>query len=193
MNRAKQYDREKLLAAITDIFMEKGFEATSINEIVTRTKINKFSIYNEFGNKEKLYLASLDYCDSVNCSYVKESLTREPLGLSNIEDFFLKRIRFSVAQKGKECVFFNSIFEKNFLNKKIDQRINKFIVELNTLLCKCLESAQKRREISDNKDCKELANYFTCLTLGLVSIGTRRTNEEELRRMVKTALTIVKD
>ena len=193
MGRPKKYEREKILIVVTDLFREKGFEATSMSEIAARTKINKFSIYNEFGNKEKLFLASMDYCSSVICCYIKESLTKKPLGLSNIEEFFRKRIRFSIVQRGKECLFFNSIFENNFFNKRIEKRTNEFILELNTLMWKCLKSAQRRKEISSSKDCKELASYLTCFTLGLINTGMSKINENELIKLTKTALVVVKN
>jgi len=71
MNRPKQYDREEVLEKTTVLFWEKGFEATSMNDIVTRTGVQKFSIYNEFGDKEKLFLACMDHF-LLNYCFVEE-------------------------------------------------------------------------------------------------------------------------
>jgi TetR/AcrR family transcriptional repressor of nem operon len=60
MSRPKLYDRETVLEKATNLFWEKGFEASSLNELEARTGINKYSIYNEFGNKDKLFLACMD-------------------------------------------------------------------------------------------------------------------------------------
>jgi len=87
MNRPRQYDREEVLAKTTNLFWERGFEATSMNDIVTRTGVQKFSIYNEFGDKEKLFLACIDHYIR-NSSSVEEILAKKPLGLSKIEIFF---------------------------------------------------------------------------------------------------------
>ena len=53
MSRPREYDRDEVLEKTTNLFWEKGFEATSINEVVARTGLNKHSLYNEFGEKEK--------------------------------------------------------------------------------------------------------------------------------------------
>jgi len=113
MNRPKQYEREELLEAITNLFWEKGFEATSINEVVARTGVNKFSIYNEFGDKEKLFLACIDYYTCNSCSFVIKILTKKPIGLNNIEDFFELKIRYAAIHK-KGCLIFNSFVRKTY-------------------------------------------------------------------------------
>jgi len=61
MNRPKQYDRDEVLEKATDLFWEKGFEATSMNEMVARANLNKHSLYSEFGDKEKLFIECIDH------------------------------------------------------------------------------------------------------------------------------------
>jgi len=41
MSRPRQYDREEELEKTTDLFWERGFVATSMNEVVARTSQNK--------------------------------------------------------------------------------------------------------------------------------------------------------
>lgn len=48
---------ERLLNAATQVFLEKGFAATSVDEIAARAKASKLTFYNHFGNKEKLFEA----------------------------------------------------------------------------------------------------------------------------------------
>ena len=49
--------KERLLKAATEVFLEKGFAATSVDEIASRAKASKLTFYNHFGNKEKLFEA----------------------------------------------------------------------------------------------------------------------------------------
>ena len=49
--------KERLLIAATEVFLEKGFAATSVDEIASRAKASKLTFYNHFGNKEKLFEA----------------------------------------------------------------------------------------------------------------------------------------
>ena len=187
MNRPKQYDREELLETITNLFWEKGFESTSMNEVVARTGINRFSIYNEFGDKKKLFIACIDYYTCNSCNFAIKILTKKSLGLSNIKEFFEYKIRYATIHK-KGCLIFNSFSEQDVLNKEANLRINTFVSNLKTIFYDCLKAAQKKKELNNKKDCRESANYLTCFVFGLVSIGMKEASEEELRSMVDMAL-----
>ncbi len=58
--RTKKPNQEtalKILFAATDVFVEKGFEGSSINDIANHANINKSLIYHHFGDKEGLWKA----------------------------------------------------------------------------------------------------------------------------------------
>lgn len=195
MSRPKSYDRKKLLDSITKLFWERGFEATTISQIVARTKVNKFSIYNEFGNKEELFLACINYCNHSTCSYVKEILSKKPLSLKNIEIFFDYRINlyYSTSRKFRDCLIFNSITDRMILNKKTNLQINAYFSEIENLFNRCLSAAKKKKEISYDKDCKILANFLTCFTLGFVNIGFERTKKKNLKKIKSFVLSALKN
>src|SRR6195952_1396247 len=52
--------REQLLDVGRSLFAEKGFEATSIEEIAARASVSKPVVYEHFGGKEGLYAVVVD-------------------------------------------------------------------------------------------------------------------------------------
>jgi len=48
---------EKILQAAEGVFMSKGFDGSSINEIASQAQIHKSLIYHHFGSKERLWKA----------------------------------------------------------------------------------------------------------------------------------------
>ena len=52
--------REQLLDVGRALFAEKGFEATSIEEIAARAGVSKPVVYEHFGGKEGLYAVVVD-------------------------------------------------------------------------------------------------------------------------------------
>jgi len=193
MNRPREYDREEVLEKTTDLFWEKGFEATSMNEVVARTGLNKHSLYSEFGDKEKLFINCIDHYISNSSRFLSDILTRKPLGLSNIEAFFENRVSYAASEDCKGCLIFNSITEKETLSKEINLKIKSRITKIKAFFYNCLQAAQERKEISDDKNCKALADFLTCFTFGLVNIGKNETREKELRKIVNVALSAVKN
>jgi AcrR family transcriptional regulator len=52
--------REQLIATGRSVFAERGFDATSIEEIAARAKVSKPVVYEHFGGKEGLYAVVVD-------------------------------------------------------------------------------------------------------------------------------------
>lgn len=52
--------REQLIAVARSLFAEKGFDATSIEEVAARAKVSKPVVYEHFGGKEGLYAVIVD-------------------------------------------------------------------------------------------------------------------------------------
>lgn len=52
--------REQLIAVGRKLFADKGFEATSVEEVAARAKVSKPVVYAHFGGKEGLYAVIVD-------------------------------------------------------------------------------------------------------------------------------------
>lgn len=60
MPRPKSFDPDTVLAKAMGVFWEKGYDAASISDLTAAMGINRFSLYDTFGDKHQLYLKSLD-------------------------------------------------------------------------------------------------------------------------------------
>lgn len=58
--RPRKFDEAAVLDTLTDLFWDKGYEATSMADILTATGLNKSSLYNSFGSKKDLFRRILD-------------------------------------------------------------------------------------------------------------------------------------
>ncbi|MDA0967327.1 MAG: helix-turn-helix domain containing protein [Proteobacteria bacterium] len=52
MPRHTEYNKSDVITAATELFLRKGYEATSMSELVKTTGMNRHSMYKEFGDKE---------------------------------------------------------------------------------------------------------------------------------------------
>jgi AcrR family transcriptional regulator len=55
-----QMRRHIMLDAATELFLEKGFERTSLSDIISRSKGSRSTLYEQFGNKEGLLRAMIE-------------------------------------------------------------------------------------------------------------------------------------
>ena len=55
MARPREFDEEEVLQAALRLFWERGYEGTSVNDLLQATKLTKSSLYRTFGSKETLF------------------------------------------------------------------------------------------------------------------------------------------
>ncbi|MFE5588533.1 helix-turn-helix domain-containing protein, partial [Kitasatospora sp. NPDC056531] len=59
MARTKEFDPDAALQAALELFWRRGYEATSMADLVEGLGIARASIYATFGSKRELYLRAL--------------------------------------------------------------------------------------------------------------------------------------
>jgi TetR/AcrR family transcriptional regulator, transcriptional repressor for nem operon len=60
MARPREFDEETVLDAAMRCFWDRGYQATSVRDLVDKTGITGASLYNAFGDKRALYRKALD-------------------------------------------------------------------------------------------------------------------------------------
>ena len=54
--RPREYNEDNVMSALLGLFWDKGYEATSLSDIMTATGLRKGSLYSLFGGKRDMYL-----------------------------------------------------------------------------------------------------------------------------------------
>lgn len=61
MARPREFDEDKVLDAALATFWSKGFDGTSIDDLVRATKLGRASLYGAFGDKEALFSRVMEH------------------------------------------------------------------------------------------------------------------------------------
>ncbi|KRV50104.1 transcriptional regulator [Wenjunlia vitaminophila] len=59
MGRPRAFDTDQVIGAAAALFAARGYEGTSVDDLVTATGIHRGSLYKVFGSKRSLHLAAL--------------------------------------------------------------------------------------------------------------------------------------
>ncbi|NCF37776.1 MAG: TetR family transcriptional regulator [Gammaproteobacteria bacterium] len=63
MARPRQFDETLVIESLMNVFWEKGYEATSMQDLVAASGLLKGSLYGAFGDKHAMYLSALKHYD----------------------------------------------------------------------------------------------------------------------------------
>src|SRR5690606_2006768 len=105
MGRELTFDRDEKLKQAMRLFWAKGYEATSMQELVDALGINRFSLYDTYGDKRTLFLEALErYGESVMKRLV-EPLLAPDAGMGAISAY-LKNLGqgLAMASGGRGCL-----------------------------------------------------------------------------------------
>lgn len=74
MGRHREFDVEKTLDAVLDVFWLKGYEGASYTDLTHATGVERPGLYSAFGNKEAMFRLALDRYYTLYLQYFPKSL-----------------------------------------------------------------------------------------------------------------------
>ncbi len=89
--------RQAMLDAATALFLEKGFEGTSLSDIVERSKGSRSTLYEQFGNKEGLLRAMIESASDRIWQMIDFDKAEPALSESGLIDMGTRFVRASLA------------------------------------------------------------------------------------------------
>jgi TetR/AcrR family transcriptional repressor of nem operon len=192
MTRTKEYDRDEVLDAATQVFWDKGFKGTSVSDLVTATGLGKRSMYQEFGSKDSLFRECIDNYALRTNREINVILTQQPLGLQNIEAFFHNRIDYASSNECRGCMIVNSTIEKKLIKEEAFGQVQKYLSHYEEVFFQCLKAAQANGEIDPENDCRALSGYLSTFVAGMMVKSKTNPNKESLEELVELVLSTIK-
>ncbi|WP_303721626.1 TetR/AcrR family transcriptional regulator [Malonomonas rubra] len=180
----KAETRKAIITAAIQLFSEKGFDKTSIEDIARVAGIGKATVYTYFSAKSDIFMY---YCDDEleeAFSNLKKTRHENVSLLDQLIEFFLLKFNFVThnhefgRQLLQEMVFPREVNEKA---KEHNQRYFDFLEEL-------FLAAQQRGVLADNQDLFLLSVHFYSLYLGVLAgwYGGYAETTEEIESAMRT-------
>ena len=170
MARKKNYLREDVVRRAADLFWQKGYKASSVSDIVGATKLNTASLYKEFGDKDGLFEAALDYYRAQVMAPRFRILTESP-NMRGVEAFLKGVVKGAVKDDYRGCLMMNHLAQQHLISDEAAEKIGDFCRSMEALLEIALRTAREEGDLSDEKDPAGLASYIMCYVHGLVLYG----------------------
>ena len=112
-----------LLESATELFLSRGYDAVSLDDIVNHAGGSKASIYKYFGNKDGLFKAICDYrrtqfFKDISITYEQESVDLRTNLINTLLNFYTH------IQKPTNCSFMKLLMEQGQRNSDIARHIH---------------------------------------------------------------------
>ncbi len=189
MPKYKQFDRDKVLEAASVVFHEKGYNGTSIDEILTATGLSRSSLYDSFKDKHNLYLQSLEFYKSANDKKIQNLDEKNCNGLQKLESMFKGVVNhLSENPNDNGCLLVNAAAEMSKQCFKTSQVICNNKEEVQEIFTTWLIDAQEQKVVKLQKPAKVYGQFLYNTLCGLRVMSQSGANKTELSNVVKVAL-----
>lgn len=192
MPRPREFEPEEVVEKAMKLFWRKGYGATSIQDLVDETGVNRASLYATFGDKHSLFLRALArYTRSVVPSRAG-ILERPDSSLPQIREYFATlACDLSGPDHYLGCLMVNSAVELAVDDPEVAETVTDHLARLETAFAGALGRAVERGEIPEPSDVPALARFLMGAAQGLMVVGKANPDPRLLGDIVDGALRAV--
>ena len=172
-----------------EVFWRKGYEATSIQDLVDYMGINRGSLYDTFSDKHTLFLDAIAHYRHTVVEQAFARLAAPGASKQAIIDHFHAVVDRVIADgRPWGCLMTNTIVELSAHDSAIAARTQTNLQQIEDTFYKALVRAQQQDELKPDKDLRALARYLTASMQGLRVISKVTPDPDVLRDIVKVIL-----
>lgn len=176
IGRPIEYDPDQVVQAAMQAFWAKGYEATSLADLLDATGLSKSSFYQSFGSKKEMFERCLSrYADNL-VSTLNARLAASPSPVA-----FIGGMLTEYASEGARtalpmgCLAMNTASEYGQRDAEFAQWVDACITRVHSVFASAIERGQAMGEITGRQPAGVLATYVMTSRSGLgtmVKAGT---------------------
>ncbi|MFD5077817.1 TetR/AcrR family transcriptional regulator [Streptomyces sp. NPDC058371] len=193
MARTKEFDPDAALQSALELFWRRGYEATSMADLVEHLGIGRASIYATFGNKHELFLKALDrYRENRDPNLLRE-LSQPGPALPAVRTV-VRRFAAEAATEDRRltgCFVTNTAAELAPHDPAAARRVEHSWDHIETLLHAALVRAQAQGELAAGRDPRALARTLLVLLQGLRVVGKASADPARVLDAAEQTLTLL--
>jgi AcrR family transcriptional regulator len=163
--------RERLLAAATQLFSERGYAATDMAELAARAGVAKGSLYNYFSSKDELYHYVCMDGLARHRAAVYDGLDTSAGVVSQVRHIFAAGVRFAQAHPDYISLYLNvSSAGMARFAQQMSREVEKFTADhLKRMLRRGIERGEVRADIDVNLTAFLINSLYIIFVSSLVS------------------------
>jgi TetR/AcrR family transcriptional repressor of nem operon len=192
MPRPKQFNPDDALDKAMQVFWHRGYEATSMEDLLKAMALNRGSLYDTFGDKRQLFLKVMDrYCTAFVGP--KLALLDQPgPALPILHRFINGMIEGGLADPQRRgCFISNTVMELSPHEEEIAGTLRQALKMAEDAFFKALTRAKEQGELKDEKDPRALARFLTTMMQGTVVMIKAGTSADVVKQTAETGLSIL--
>ena len=192
MARHKEFDQDQALQKAMEVFWARGYEATSMQDLVEHMGINRQSLYDTFGDKHSLFLKALDRYHEVETRKLLEFIERPGSVKKAFRQLFGAVIDGSFTNgQQRGCLMNNSMSELAARCKATAEKTIRNMRTVEEAFYRALLRGKKDGELQHIREPRAVARFLYNNFQGLVLTAKATQDRKTLEDVVKVTLSVL--
>lgn len=184
----KQFNKDEALEKALAVFWERGYEATSMQDLIDCMGINRGSLYATFGDKHTLFVAALDMYDQRRHRLLGALERRHPPreAIRQVFRLFVDGVEDNVASKG--CFLTNCALELAAHDASVGSVVAKAQQDVEEFFVRMIRKGKADGTFPSHVKPTEVGRGLLAALLGLLVLVRSRPERTLLQSIVSDAL-----
>lgn len=187
VGRPRSFDEDQVLGAAMDVFWRKGYDGTSMADLLEATGLHKGSLYQCFGDKHTLFIRALRrYLENLKVE-MSSVLIGGETAFEGMRKAMYKAVDLCLDEDVKHgCLALNTLIEKGPHDPEIMQVLEDAMVVRNRMILQAVRSCQAEGSLRSDWPAERITGLIETFDTGVV-VGLKGPGE------VKQAYALIDD
>jgi len=192
MARPREFDETDAVQSAMNCFWQRGYEATSMRDLAASMGMSAPSLYNAFGDKQRLFARALERYLDCNARDLVHRLESSLPPKEAIQQFFAEIIDHSINDRERKgCFLVNSALEVAPHQKELGAMIAKQFGEIEAFFKRRILVAQADGTTPRGLDASDTARLLLGVLLGVRVLARSAPNRSLIEGVVRPALALL--
>ena len=156
------------------LFWNRGYEATSVSDLVAATCITPPSLYGAFGDKKHLFLEVVDRYQAGPGGFADKALTEEPTAERAMRRLMMDAVKsFTDPHNPRGCMVILSATNCTAESDDVMEALASRRGDAQAMMCQCIAIGRAAGELAPGADIEALAGPLMATLSGPDDAGAR--------------------
>ena len=174
--------RRKIVEAAAPIFNQRGYEGSSLNDLMEATGLKKGGIYRHFSSKEELAAEAFDYTWEAAWNARLLHVDEKTSGIEKLKQLIANFLDYRSPVAGG-CPILNTATDADDGNPVLRARVVKALRSWLARLQAIVKQAKRRGETRVDIESRAVATLIVASLEGALMISRLERNDDALRRV----------
>ncbi|MES2276250.1 MAG: TetR/AcrR family transcriptional regulator [Bacteroidota bacterium] len=186
MARTKDFDENEVLTKAIQLFWYKGYNSTSMQDLVDGLGISRSSLYDTYTDKHTLFVKALESYQNLGAAKIQEIIAHSGSAKETVQkllEFTTKDLLDDKQQKG--CFMVNAEVEVAPHDAEVNNLVCKNEQQMEEAFYQVIKKGQNSGEIKNKQDARALARFIFNAVKGMRVTAKSATDKSVFDDIIK--------